>query len=1671
MALLLLAACTAASSVRFADQLAAMVRAADDSSAGRALRQGSDYVSFSWEDARGGARTAVLERMDTAICGPQPCWLLTSAAVGRSTTKLIDISEMPELGRINSHVLPLLPTVLVPGEDVGYACAVGPLHRQDDVTPVPDRERCIDAARIGSPDKKDCGCPLGYSKHGPSLRTLLYAPGAVKLLALDVLDVLRDIGYPTVDWVIAVEAVTLREIMEDISVVQSQSWGTGKAVATAIDSMQSIFDDWRSTRATRRASLPSSPVSGPETEELEDEQERTGRVAEMDGAELRTLYKRVCARDHALAQVDADWDTLCKSETRSSERQRTYTALRSVPLHTDRTDEPEDQAPEKTVFVLTPDKDRKDLDEEQSVWWFHVGKLTQPGGQVRAVDYWIPSTDANGTLVRSKGPKRETEKRWAVDLLEFIGQRWGRSWPDVQKAVAALGLELAGGSRKSIVALAPGDLDLVTSKLKTATFTALDAVNLQQRHMQLMRVIYKEMVQLPFGLEIIAPVTHQGVDELKRIREQASAYQHVTAGAGGSVGGCTDPAYFQELLFEHVPELMLLDGAPESVLVEFFDGDITFDLAKAAVATAVAFLGLPQPESMPERFGKMPDGAACLTVKFLNSDDAAQFQEAAMTAADAVQSQIVAVHRISINPLTMNLDGFVLYKVRRGELATTTAIEFHIDGMKAPQSATFIMMLYGGDDDAHEFQLMAKSCGDNGLEEMLNSLCNSPRRLEDGRLVVSCGKWCIDTKCLVGLLGQTGIWATAGDQFCPLCNAAESQCAESALTCGEPRGLTDGDNWRIALATELKKARWVYESIAIVAALAQAKLNVPAAIAELAAAAQLMEDTPASLGSTNQHMVTVDTLNRCCTGWNHGSGITAELTGGSVVTAFMQTVKEHIRAVKRSARAWEAASLADQLSAETHAEYANTLRSAAEALQPAYDAVMTAEYLSLSMTFPRGDFQDLLAGWIADLEHLATTDWPPADCGDDCDYNPHLQIAVTRLTDIHSELTELAEIVATDGELIDYLQMISFDKGVQANLKGQHGFRVMYNGRHLLLFHDDLYKEYMQDDGLANWHYAPLWPAVNPNMGVVFDAPLHAFHLRSLIAMHWAKIGIVLPQRIDVLTAERAKDAVDITVAGADAWKLTLPNDYKKSISCVIDIAGPSIDIAENTFVKPKPGEPPPLKIRQPGGHSAMNSLKVEHSIAVCYPPALAVPISLLEASWRYMGEILYAYAPLEQFDIPTCGVMVVETKLVLQDIVFWSERLIVPEQRGTSFRSMSTPSVHMILNHMTDLMKQSPRCAFEHSTVSAENQHKLARLAQMCATAGAGVQGLCEAVLNVYMQTMTKTNNRKIQSLKHGAPTLKRERKRQVKARAKRKPLSLHRREGWRLAHAAKLKVCGGQSDEDVSISFGANEAPQFVWSQSESPPPWQPVCDWKTGFGACPETWGVAEMAVPPASLYCMTLRATTGMCKDNSQAQGQAHSPPEPDVICNEGRLRTDAASTPRGDGIGPTDAAAQEVCCVVAAVTGKCAGNSDPAEDVVCGSGLTLRANPSKLRRKVEDPTAELAIKSCCKKMTKAQLRAQEEEEEAEEEDVEEPEEDDEDDAPIAFDTGRGITDAWKEGLTDEEIAAVEASREGYGDAEELVAEALEELLEDDESDEEELDEGNGWDELDESSEDV
>ena len=72
-----------ATGIRFAQQLAVMTRAADDSSAGRVLRGESDSVSFSWECGASAACTTVLERIDEAICGSEPCWLLTNKVVGR----------------------------------------------------------------------------------------------------------------------------------------------------------------------------------------------------------------------------------------------------------------------------------------------------------------------------------------------------------------------------------------------------------------------------------------------------------------------------------------------------------------------------------------------------------------------------------------------------------------------------------------------------------------------------------------------------------------------------------------------------------------------------------------------------------------------------------------------------------------------------------------------------------------------------------------------------------------------------------------------------------------------------------------------------------------------------------------------------------------------------------------------------------------------------------------------------------------------------------------------------------------------------------------------------------------------------------------------------------------------------------------------------------------------------------------------------------------------------------------------------------------------------------------------------------------------------------------------------------------------------------------------------
>ncbi len=127
---------------------------------------------------------------------------------------------------------------------------------------------------------------------------------------------------------------------------------------------------------------------------------------------------------------------------------------------------------------------------------------------------------------------------------------------------------------------------------------------------------------------------------------------------------------------------------------------------------------------------------------------------------------------------------------------------------------------------------------------------------------------------------------------------------------------------------------------------------------------------------------------------------------------------------------------------------------------------------------------------------------------------------------------------------------------------------------------------------LRNWHRLPLWPATNDNMRVVFDAPLHAVLLRFVVGMYWAKLGIVLPQLLDKLSDERVRHNVDLTVDGAAAWSLDLPDGFQKCVSCVQDVASPAVDIAENGFVQTQPGQPKAYKLRQPSGHSAMQSVK-----------------------------------------------------------------------------------------------------------------------------------------------------------------------------------------------------------------------------------------------------------------------------------------------------------------------------------------------------------------------------------------------------------------------------------------------------------------------------------------------
>ena len=94
-------------------------------------------------------------------------------------------------------------------------------------------------------------------------------------------------------------------------------------------------------------------------------------------------------------------------------------------------------------------------------------------------------------------------------------------------------------------------------------------------------------------------------------------------------------------------------------------------------------------------------------------------------------------------------------------------------------------------------------------------------------------------------------------------------------------------------------------------------------------------------------------------------------------------------------------------------------------------------------------------------------------------------------------------------------------------------------------------------------------------------------------------------------------------------------------------------------------------------------------------------------------------------------------------------------------------------------------------------------------------------------------------------------------------------------------------------------------------------------------------------------------------------------EPDVQCTPPRplLRKAAGSISRQQHA-PTSIAAKTLCCE--AITGKCAGNSDPTEDVQCEGpdrpGSRLRKNAEKLDRGDEP------LEKCCTKPRKCKSGA-------------------------------------------------------------------------------------------------
>ena len=470
------------------------------------------------------------------------------------------------------------------------------------------------------------------------------------------------------------------------------------------------------------------------------------------------------------------------------------------------------------------------------------------------------------------------------------------------------------------------------------------------------------------------------------------------------------------------------------------------------------------------------------------------------------------------------------------------------------------------------------------------------------------------------------------------CTSTECATAGESLGCDVPskmrlRRLADASDWRGRWADNLFVAQSWYQQLALHSAVAEALVVVPATASTLRAAGTQLDAN--RLGGTTEIDTAITNLREMVV-WRSGKGITSVIPVPSGGVSPIATLKKWVDGgcgglAGRDGLVKQWSSAAEDEKASVEALLKDRLEKAAVDLSSMLNELKTFGFFASGSTVL--DSRPLRAVVKSAVEALNPfkAEALPEEASD----NDELTIAARRLRKIESGLRQ-ALGVGDDAWLLAKVQEMAHDAGVPQAQKGQLGFRVLHGGENVLLFDSRLQKAYRSDSGLRGMHHSPA--TIITLLDLVPDMHLHVAKLRSWVGKFMMTHGLELPILLDKLQLERQAWATDIVAsAEAQGWDtmggvracaeaamkgpLRVMKSSRSSLCvgttcykfqqvccgsaahCWLPLhtvgcsAAPPVTASLTT---------PLLTASQSTGRSADRGTSPEHSIAQCFPPALA---------------------------------------------------------------------------------------------------------------------------------------------------------------------------------------------------------------------------------------------------------------------------------------------------------------------------------------------------------------------------------------------------------------------------------------------------------------------------------